>query len=154
MVAFDQQLQKIRGIRTSGFLFTFWLLLVILAIPQLRFEIRRFGGTGETFTFVEYNYISYIVYFSLITVMLFLNCWADKEPRISDFKKASNPSPELRSSYLRQIFFQWFDKTTWVGYRRALEEKDIYDINPVDTSKELVPPFDKYFYESVEKNRR
>lgn len=86
--------------------------------------------------------------------MLFLNCFADKQPRNTTYVKSDNPSPERSSSFLRQIFFQWFDRTTWVGWRRPLTEKDIYDINPEDTSGELVPPFDKYFAESVEKGRK
>lgn len=86
--------------------------------------------------------------------MLVLNCFADKSPRHSTYTKATNPSPELKSSFLRQIFFQWFDTVAWAGWRKPLTEKDIYDINPDDTSAELVPPFDKYFEESVEKGRR
>lgn len=88
--------------------------------------------------------------------MLLLNCFADKKPRQTTYviTNTKRPSPEQTSSFLNQIFFQWFFKTTWIGYRRPLTEDDIYDINPENTSRELVPPFDKYFAESVEKGRR
>lgn len=146
-------MHKIAGHVTSGLLFLFWLLLVIFALPQLRWEINNFSP-DDLNRWSQFQYINYITYFSLIAVMLFLNCFADKQPRSTTYVKASNPSPEKSSSFLRQIFFQWFDHTTWVGWRRPLTEKDIYDINPEDTSTELVPPFDKYFAESVEKGRK
>lgn len=86
--------------------------------------------------------------------MLFINCFADKAPRSTTYHKYENPSPELSASFLRQVFFQWFDMTVYQGWKRPLTEKDMYDINPEDASRELVPPFDKYFNESVEKGRR
>lgn len=146
-------MHKMKGHVTSGLLFLFWLVLVIFAIPQLMWEINNFTP-DELNQWTHFQYINYITYFTLITIMLLLNCFADKLPRHTTFTKSSNPSPEQTSSFLRQIFFQWFDKTTWVGYRRPLTEKDIYDINPEDSSKELVPPFDKYFAQSVEKGRK
>lgn len=85
--------------------------------------------------------------------MLALNLFADSKPSRTTYPKSVNPSPELSSSFVNQIFFFWFDSLTWRGWRRPLLEKDIYDINPEDTCFELVPPFDKYFKESV-KNRK
>lgn len=153
LVGLLQQYHKSKGHRTSGLLFLFWLSLFIGALPELFFVID-YLELDELNSWQNYHFISYIVYFSLISVMLILNCFADKEPRTSTYHKYNNPSPELRSSFLRQIFFQWFDKTVYYGWRRPLTEADMYDINPADASRELVPPFDKYFNESVEKGRR
>ena len=153
VVALLQHLHKIKGQMTSGLLFVFWLFLVVFASPQLRWEIQTYDSDSLN-KWKEFQFINYITYFTLISVMLFLNCFADKPPRKTTLKMPSNPSPEKSSSFLRQVFFQWFDSTVWKGWRRPLTEKDIYDINPEDTSRELVPPFDKYFYESVEKGRR
>lgn len=140
---------------TSGLLFLFWLLLVIFAIPQLRSEIQNFDVANLT-TWTEFQFYNYIIYFGLILVILVLNCFADEDPRSSTYvvTKVKNPSPEQRSSFLNQIMFQWFSHITWVGFRRPLTENDIFDIHPENTSRELVPPFDKYFAQSVEKGRR
>lgn len=146
-------MHKMKGHVTSGLLFNFWLLLVIFALPQLRWEIQNHDPDNLN-QWTEFQFINFITFFSLISAMLLLNCFADKTPRNTTYTKATNPSPEKSSSYLRQIFFQWFDSVTWVGYKRPLTEKDIFDINPDDTSGELVPPFDKYFAESVAKNQR
>lgn len=98
--------------------------------------------------------VSYTAYFTIICIMLVLNCFADKPPRKTTFDKPTNPSPEQTSSFLNQLCFQWFDKTIYNGWRRPLTDKDIYDVNPENTSKEIFPPFDKHFKESVEKGRR
>lgn len=148
-----QLLHQKKGHQSSGTLFIFWMMLTVFAIPQLMSEIASYDSENLN-TWTEFQFINYVTFFSLITVMLVLNCFADKMPKYTTYTKTSNPSPERSSSFLRQIFFQWFDSTTWVGWRRPLTEKDIYDINPDDASRELVPPFDKYFYESVEKGRR
>lgn len=128
-------------------------MLVVFAAVQLRWELQNFD-VNNLDRWSEFQYYNYIVYFSLITFMLFLNCFTDKPPRNTTYPKAANPSPELKASFLSQLIFQWFDSTTWVGWRKPLTEQDIYDINPNDTSTELVPPFDKYFLESVEKGHR
>lgn len=153
LVAFLQLMHKMKGHMSSGLLFNFWLVLVIFAVPQLMWELRNYDSAGEN-SWEQFQYVNYIIYFSLISIMLFLNCFADKKPRHTTYAKSDNPSPEQSSSFLRQLFFQWFDHTTWVGYKRPLTEKDIYDINPDDASRELVPPFDKYFAESVEDGQR
>ena len=125
---------------------------MICAIPQLLLELDYEANTANEWE--QFQYVNFIIYFSLITIMLFLNCFADKPPRSSTYHKFDNPSPELSSSFLRQLFFQWFDKICLIGWRRPLTEKDMYDINPEDTSREIVPEFDKHFYASVEKGRR
>lgn len=142
-----------KGHISSGLLFLFWLMLVVFAAVQLRWEIQSFDADNLN-RWTQFQFYNYIVYFTLIALMLLLNCFTDKPPRNTTYPKSANPSPELRASFLSQLIFQWFDKTTWVGWRKPLTEQDIYDINPNDTSTELVPPFDKYFMESVEKGRK
>lgn len=147
-------MHKVKGHRTSGLLFLFWLFLVIGAIFELLFTINNMWPADNQSRWEQFQFINYITYFSLISVMLCLNCFADKAPRHTTYHKYDNPSPELRSSFLRQIFFQWFDKTVYYGWKNPITEKDMYDINPDDASRELVPPFDKHFNASVERNKR
>lgn len=152
-VAVLQYIHKIKGHASSGLQFLFWLLLLICAIPQFRSEIRDYT-TDNTWT--QFQFINFMIFFGLIIIMLLLNCFPDAKPRESTFhvKKVKNPSPEPTASFLNRILFHWFTYTTYIGFRRPLTENDIYDINPENTSKELIPPFDKYFAESVEKGRR
>lgn len=138
---------------TSGLLFNFWLILVVFAIPQFRWELRNFDSDNLN-SWPGFQFLNYMIYFALILTMLLLNCFADKTPRNSTYAKVVNSSPEQNSSFVRQIFFQWFDYMTWRGFKRPLTEKDIFDIHQENTSSELVPPFEKYFAASVEKNQR
>lgn len=121
----------------------------------MRTEVENYDSENLN-AWTEFQFINYIIYFSLISILLLMNCFPDKRPRKTTFvvTNVRNPSPEQKSSFLNQILFQWFTYTTYIGFRRPLTENDIYDINPENTSRELVPPFDRYFAESVEKGRR
>lgn len=121
----------------------------------MRSEVENYDSDNLN-AWTEFQYVNYLIYFSLISILLILNCFADKTPRVSTFepRKVKNPSPEKKSSFLNQISFNWFTYTTYIGFRRPLTENDMYDIHPENMSRELVPPFDRYFAESVEKGRR
>ncbi|XP_058453715.1 multidrug resistance-associated protein 1-like isoform X1 [Malaya genurostris] len=136
--------QRKYGIRSSGTIFIFWFMRMFFGIFQLRTEILNQNNW-------EYQYISYIIQYSLICLILVLELFPDQQPIYSDYPEAKYPNPELRSSFFVRLFFFYFDSFTWRGFRNPLTMDDMYDINPQDTSKELVPPFDKYWNESVEK---
>lgn len=72
------------GLRTSGLQFIFWLLCVLCGAPQIRTEIRE---AQENYPSPLFPYISYLIYYFLSVIMLFLNCWADKKPKISLYTK-------------------------------------------------------------------
>lgn len=135
---------------------TFWLLLFVGSIPQLRWEVINYNTSHfeDEMTWEGYRYIFYVVYFSLVCVILFLNFFAEKPPRYSTYPKAENPSPELSASMMNRLFFGFFDSTTWKGWRRPLTEEDIYDINPEFASREQVPVFDKNFQKTIDKRKR
>lgn len=86
--------------------------------------------------------------------MTILSAFSDKAPENSTFPKSEKPSPELSAGAFDQLFFHWFSKTTWTGFKRPLVEDDIYDVNPQFASNELVPIFDKNFERSIKKNAK
>ncbi|XP_058453712.1 multidrug resistance-associated protein 1-like [Malaya genurostris] len=148
------------GIQSSGTIFIFWFLKAFFGIIQMRTEAllhaerdSPIGSTGGVI-FAEYQFVSYTLQYSLICLILLLEVLPDRAPRYSDYPKMKNPSPELRSSFFVKLLFLYFDSFTWRGFRKPLTDDDMYDLNPEDTSREVVPPFDKYWNESVEKERR
>lgn len=152
-----------RGISSSGLVFLFWFILMVLAIPQFRDEIRQFErkpdntiGGSENIDWADYQFISYMIYFPLLVIQLLAHCFADKEPINSKYDHIPkvNPSEEKRSSFLRKVLFLWFDSMTWRGFRKPLEAEDMWDINPEDNSSEMVPIFDKYWKANVAKNSK
>lgn len=147
---------KRNGIRTSGLIFLFWLLLTILSIPQLRTEIRKQKIRIETSTgdsFDNYQYISFLILFTSSCVSLFLNCFADVEPRESLYPKTDKPCPDLSASFPSRLFFAWFDPLALLGYRKPLEATDLWQMPPEDTSKEITPLFTRHWNKSVAKSK-
>jgi ATP-binding cassette, subfamily C (CFTR/MRP), member 1 len=133
-------------------------MLTVCSIPQLRWEVNNYNTSHfeNEINWAGFQFINYTTFFTFISVMLVLNCFSDKPPKNASYPKSSNPSPEISASFLRRIFFQWFTKTTWTGWRRPLTEKDVFDINVEDSSAELYPQFAKYFKKivgNVEKNK-
>jgi ATP-binding cassette, subfamily C (CFTR/MRP), member 1 len=150
-------LHKYKGHLTSGLLFQFWLLLTFFSIPQLRSEVVTMGQ-GEVISedYDQFRFISYMTYFTLISIMVILNCFADKPPIYTTYPKSQHPRPcpELTVSFLDKIHFFWFTKVCFLGWRRPLVETDLYDIPPQDTCAEVHPPFEREFLKSLEKNKK
>lgn len=142
------------GLRTSGLQFLFWTLLLICGIPQLRTQIRDRHKRQEKDiddSYEEYFFTSYLIFFIFSLAVWILNCYADKEPLQTKYPKSQKPYPEQGASFLSRLFYTWFDPLAWKGYRRPLEQKDLWDMNPEDSSKEIMPIFLKYWDRSVAK---
>uniref|UniRef100_A0A182J6S8 ABC-type glutathione-S-conjugate transporter n=1 Tax=Anopheles atroparvus TaxID=41427 RepID=A0A182J6S8_ANOAO len=143
------------GVRSTGTMFIFWFLKAFFGIIQMRTEAQlhevRGSGTGD---FAEFQFVSFTIQYTFTCIVLLLELFPDREPRYSEFAKLKNPNPELRTSFFSRLFYLYFDSYAWRGFRKPLTDDDMYDLNPEDTSRELVPPFDKYWFESVEKGRQ
>ncbi|KAI8324897.1 hypothetical protein GQ54DRAFT_255639 [Martensiomyces pterosporus] len=46
-------------------------------------------------------------------------------------------APERTASIAQLLFFSWMDPMIWLGYRRPLEPKDVYQLMPEDYSKRV-----------------
>lgn len=71
--------------RASGVLFFFWLFLIFAGLPQLRSEIILHSEKEDDEN-VQYNFVSYMVYYPLIVLMFVLNCFADLPPKDSPYQ--------------------------------------------------------------------
>lgn len=135
----------------------FWFMLAFFAIPQMRWVVINYRDdyfSGPSMSWEAIQFLIYCIYYSLISIMVILSAFADKEPRHTTYPKFANPSPELRVGAVIKLFYFWFDRTAWRGYQRPLVETDIYDINPENASAELVPKFDRNFQRSVKKSQK
>lgn len=150
------------GVQTSGTQFLFWFLLVIFAIPQCRTEVRERNERNKImnsdiaeksdYSWDEYNYVSYMIYFAFSCAMLLLNCFADAMPRETKYKRTNNEIPESSASFLSRVTYTWFDGMAWKGYRKPLEDKDLWDLRAQDSCREIMPIFAYYWNKSVHKN--
>ncbi|XP_037822339.1 multidrug resistance-associated protein 1 isoform X12 [Lucilia sericata] len=147
------------GIQTSGCQFLFWFFLTILSIARCRTEVRGEklradaieADPNADFSWEEYQYVSFMIYFAFCCGMLVLNCFADAKPRLTKYERSDNEIPEVSASFLSRITYQWFDGMAWRGYRNPLEEKDLWDLNPQDSCKEVMPIFAYYWNKNVRK---
>ncbi|XP_023294641.2 multidrug resistance-associated protein 1 isoform X2 [Lucilia cuprina] len=147
------------GIQTSGCQFLFWFFLTILSIARCRTEVRGEKHRADAikadpnadFSWEEYEYTSFMIYFAFCCGMLVLNCFADAKPRLTKYERSDNEIPEVSASFLSRITYQWFDGMAWRGYRNPLEEKDLWDLNPQDSCKEVMPIFAYYWNKNVRK---
>ncbi|XP_074036471.1 multidrug resistance-associated protein 1-like [Leptinotarsa decemlineata] len=138
------------GMRTSGLLFLFWFLMALCGAPQYRTEIRG-AQRNEIPLESYYFYISYLIYYPLVILMFLLNCFADQAPRLTKHSKVQNPCPEESAGFLSRLLFAWFDGLAWKGFRKPLERDDLWEMNPENCSRELVPTFEKYWQNSLRK---
>ncbi|XP_014250122.1 multidrug resistance-associated protein 1 isoform X2 [Cimex lectularius] len=141
---------RIKGIRTSGLVFLMWTLLVILGLPQLSTVIRKFV-TKDDYILID---ITYAVYFTFVFASFILNFFVDAEPKYSEYPVVDKPCPEYSASFASKLIFGWFDSFAFLGFRKPLENSDLWSMNFEDMASEVVPKFDKYWNASVQKNAK
>uniref|UniRef100_A0A914ULD1 ABC transmembrane type-1 domain-containing protein n=1 Tax=Plectus sambesii TaxID=2011161 RepID=A0A914ULD1_9BILA len=89
------------------------------------------------------RFVLYMIWYPLVVVQFLASCFADHPIPHAELSKEHNPCPELRTSFLNQITFQWFTGLAILGNKRPLESEDLWSLNDHDTSKSVVPDFEK-----------
>ncbi|XP_043270601.1 multidrug resistance-associated protein 1 isoform X1 [Venturia canescens] len=135
------------GMRTSGTLFLFWFFLVLCGIPRYRTLLSSLDQAEVT-----YQGNSYMIYYPIVVIMFLLNFLVDGEPKFSEYPSTERPCPEQAAGFPSRMLFVWFDPLAWQGFKKPLEVKDLWSMNPEDTAKEIVPRFDKYWNSSQRKS--
>uniref|UniRef100_A0A6I8NPA0 ATP binding cassette subfamily C member 3 n=1 Tax=Ornithorhynchus anatinus TaxID=9258 RepID=A0A6I8NPA0_ORNAN len=126
------QYERLQGVRSSGVLFVFWFLCVLCALIPFRSKI--IVATAQ----VRFRFTTFYLYFFLILVELVLSCFREQPPLFSSAKPSPNPCPEANAGFLSRLTFWWFTRMAILGYRRPLEEKDLWSLNEDDTSQVVV----------------
>ncbi|XP_042159884.1 multidrug resistance-associated protein 1 isoform X1 [Oncorhynchus tshawytscha] len=130
------QLERIRGCRSSVFLFLFWVLAVVCSLVPLRAKIQLvMYEQGITTDIVRYT--AFFSYFSLQLAQLFLCCFADQPPE-GKTVLVKNPCPVKDASFLSKMLFWWFTGLVVKGYRTPLEAGDLWNLREEDTSDKII----------------
>ncbi|KFP80701.1 Canalicular multispecific organic anion transporter 2, partial [Apaloderma vittatum] len=135
------QYERLRGVQSSGVLIIFWFLSVLCAVGPLRSKVMtttQQGHANERFRFT-----TFCMYFALIIIELILSCFKEKPPFFSPVNTDPNPCPESASGFLSRLTFWWFTSMAILGYKRPLEDKDLWSLNEDDTSKIIVQRLSK-----------
>ncbi|XP_054880485.1 multidrug resistance-associated protein 1 isoform X2 [Poeciliopsis prolifica] len=137
LATFIIQYERLKGVQSCGVLLIFWLFALLCATVSFRSKILQ--ALNEPETVCIWKYITFYIYYAFLLVALVLSCLTDQPPLFSQATKELNPCPEPGASFLSRITFWWITGMMMVGYRRPLEEKDLWSLNPDDCSHRVVP---------------
>ncbi|XP_065898603.1 multidrug resistance-associated protein 1-like isoform X2 [Dysidea avara] len=141
-----------QGIPSSGIQFCFWGALVVYASIKLRSLILVSQDQSE----VEdvFRFVTFIINFVVFLVQFVLSTVSDKRSKYQLVGEDSNPSPELSSSFLSYLTWWWLNGMIITGWRRALQNSDLWSLNPNDRSETLAPKLAENWQKQMNKTTR
>lgn len=140
------QYERLRGRRSSGWLWMFFTVYLLANIPRLYSQIRRellFSPLHRT------ELISTCVSFLLVFILWILGFCVDSKPTLHGSElvvEDSNECPEMDATFPSLLLFNWFNRLAWTGYKRALTEQDLWSLNPRDRSATVASAYDKHWH--------
>ncbi|KAM4692498.1 LOW QUALITY PROTEIN: ATP-binding cassette sub-family C member 3 [Rhinophrynus dorsalis] len=143
------QYERLRGVQSSGVLIIFWFLAILCAIIPFRSKIMV--TMKEEHIRDKFRFTTFFLYFSLLVIELFLSCFKEARPFFTPLSVETNPCPEAEAGFLSRLTFWWFTDMAILGYKRPLEDKDLWALNEQDTSKVVVAKLIKEW--ETEKNK-
>uniref|UniRef100_A0A8D1ZP89 Multidrug resistance-associated protein 1 n=1 Tax=Sus scrofa TaxID=9823 RepID=A0A8D1ZP89_PIG len=153
LATFLIQIERRRGVQSSGIMLTFWLVALLCAIAILRSKIMT--ALKEDAVVVDiFRNVTFYIYFSLVLIQLVLSCVSDRSPLFSETIHDPNPCPESSASFLSRITFWWITGLMVQGYRQPLEITDLWSLNKEDMSEQVVPVLVKNWKKECAKSRK
>uniref|UniRef100_A0A671VQA5 ATP-binding cassette, sub-family C (CFTR/MRP), member 3 n=1 Tax=Sparus aurata TaxID=8175 RepID=A0A671VQA5_SPAAU len=137
LATFLIQFERLRGVQSSGVLFIFWFLSVLCSIVPFRSKILQASKESEVTD--KLRFTTFYFYFALVVCELVLCCFNEKPPLFSNV--VTDP---VSGTLLMAI----------KGYRMPLEAKDLWSMNPRDSSKVMVPKLLKEWEKEQSKAKR
>uniref|UniRef100_A0A3B3XJ48 ABC transmembrane type-1 domain-containing protein n=1 Tax=Poecilia mexicana TaxID=48701 RepID=A0A3B3XJ48_9TELE len=133
LATFIIQYERIKGVQSCGVLLIFWLVALLCATVSFRSKILQAlneVSLKDSAHFLPENQLFKDMFVDFIYTVkkLQLVCFLPQ-----------NPCPEPGASFLSRITFWWITGMMMVGYRRPLEEKDLWSLNADDCSHRVVP---------------
>ena len=145
------------GVQTSPSQFFFYFLSVLCGGFTLRSVIKRqyeedFYHVDDP-TRVDDVSIMFGIQYACVLMLFIANLFSDAIPTQYDprYAKLENPCPKISSSFFNQLTFEWATPLLWKGWRRPLEQQDMWQVDPKLTSRGIVPVFDDNFHRGSKK---
>nr|XP_019586530.1 PREDICTED: canalicular multispecific organic anion transporter 2 isoform X1 [Rhinolophus sinicus] len=130
------QYERLQGVQSSGVLIIFWFLCVLCAIIPFRSKILSAVEKGKILD--PFRFTTFYIYFALVLAAFILSCFREKPPFFSPQNVDPNLCPEVNAGFFSRLFFSWFTKMAILGYRRPLQEEDLWSLNKEDHSEVVV----------------
>lgn len=123
--------ERLKGVQSSGILIIFWFLATLCAIVPFRSKVMSSVNQAVSDRF---RFTTFFIYFTLLVLALILSCFKEARPFFSPVSSDCNPCPESDAGFLSRLTFWWFTKMAILGYKRPLEDKDLWSLNEDDKS--------------------
>uniref|UniRef100_A0A8K9XNF5 Multidrug resistance-associated protein 1 n=1 Tax=Oncorhynchus mykiss TaxID=8022 RepID=A0A8K9XNF5_ONCMY len=114
------QYERLKGVQSSGVMLNFWLVAVLCATVTFRSKIIQ--AINEPLTVCVFRYTTFYIYYTLLLISLLLSALSDQPPLFSEASKDA----------------------VITGYKRPLEQKDLWCLNSEDRSQRVVPQLTLY----------
>ncbi|XP_056309877.1 multidrug resistance-associated protein 1-like [Danio aesculapii] len=134
-------LERLRGFRSSVFLFLFWMLAVVCSLVPLRANIQAIIEEG--FSADAMRFVAFFTFLSLQLAQLILSCFADQRPHTLKPVYVKNPCPVEDASFLSKLLFWWYGSLVVKGYRSPLKAEDLWSLREEDTSEKIICDLEK-----------
>lgn len=125
--------ERRRGKRSSGVLWTYWLVALTAGIPQLITAITTTIQQDRQLppVLVATFIIQYLGYM----VLFIASCVNDVPSRLQRLTKTKNQTPEVDASFLNRLLFFYNHPLIWRGWRRPLVSQDIPEVLPKNSAE-------------------
>ncbi|XP_051488594.1 multidrug resistance-associated protein 1 isoform X2 [Apus apus] len=130
------QVERMRGIQSSGILLIYWLLSFLAAFVMFSSKVQHALERG--FLEDHFHHVTTYLYASLVLGELVLFCLVDHPPFFSKAVNNPNQCPEASTSFLSKITYWWFSGLVWKGCQQPLEVDDLWPVRKEDSSEEIV----------------
>uniref|UniRef100_A0A673I3D3 Multidrug resistance-associated protein 1 n=1 Tax=Sinocyclocheilus rhinocerous TaxID=307959 RepID=A0A673I3D3_9TELE len=148
LATFLIQYERMKGVQSSGVMLNFWLIAIVCATVTFRSKILH--ALNEPASVNVFKYTTFYIYYTMLLISLILACLSDQPPLFSQ----ANPCPESGASFLSRITFWWITGLMVTGYKRPLEEKDLWSLNTEDKSQRVVPQLVRRWDQECNKVKR
>uniref|UniRef100_A0A8B9LPT4 Multidrug resistance-associated protein 1 n=1 Tax=Astyanax mexicanus TaxID=7994 RepID=A0A8B9LPT4_ASTMX len=138
------QYERIKGVQSSGIMLNFWLVATVCATVTFRSKILQAVNEPETVNVFRYS--TFYIYYALLLISLILSCLSDQPPLFSQAVKDSDCVDVTVCFVLLRLMVQ--------GYKRPLEEKDLWSLNAEDRSHTVVPQLVRRWDHECSKGKR
>merc|ERR1712173_52931 len=86
-----------------------------------------------------------IAFFTMTVFMNILNWFSEEVQYDQSVKASQQPCPELYSSWPSMMLFCWFNRIVVTGYKRALTDDDMWQLNKSDSCQAAGEKLSKFW---------
>lgn len=124
--------ERVRGLKSSSLMFTFWTLTFLCSSIRLRSEIISY--TQHHSDPVKLTLFS--IFYGIVVLLTLLSLYVLPAPPSTDFEKEGELKvlPENQVSLLSKLTFWWINRIIVTGFKRELTREDLWKIDETESS--------------------